>query len=311
MENIEIKDFKDLQCGENIYQSACVAPVEGGVDYDILTENKDLEYIDILNFSKAVTILAEFFDVNASVVVKDSFVCSAALGSSEEVAFEKVLEADSLAVYGGTVGFTKEVSLELAKQLKSMKVKNILSTSYSKEAVDYLSKSADINVVRINSPLQEIIGFTAKDIKVTPFGILAQEQNLSKLTKNSFKVVTKAKPGQQQAEDAIFAWKIAKHVKSHSAVIVKDLSTKAIVQSGVNGVVAAEKAMDLACENSKDAVLAVDGVIENEEVINAAIQGRIGLIIEAGDSKNSDKILKLAEKYNIVGIHTGIRNYKY
>ena len=54
------------------------------------------------------------------------------MGSSEEVAFEKVLEADSLAVYGGTVGFTKEVSLELAKQLKSMKVKNILSTSYSK-----------------------------------------------------------------------------------------------------------------------------------------------------------------------------------
>ena len=79
----------------------------------------------------------------------------------------------------------------------------------------------------------------------------------------------------------------------------------------MNGVVAAEKAMDLACENSKDAVLAVDGVIENEEVINAAIQGRIGLIIEAGDSKNSDKILKLAEKYNIVVIHTGIRNYKY
>lgn len=311
METIEIKDFKDLQSGENIYQSACIAPVEGGVEYDILTENKDLEYADILNLSKAVTILAEFFDVNASVVVKDSFICSAALGSSLDVAFEKVLEGDSLAVYGGTVGFTKEVSLDLAKRLKAMKVKNILSTKYSSEAEEFLTKTTDINVVRINSPLQEIIGFTAKDIKVTPFGILVQDQNLSKLTKNSFKVVTKNKPVQQLAEDAIFAWKIAKHVNSHSAVIVKDLSTKAIVQSEVNGVISVEKAMDLACENSKDAVLAVDGVIENEEAINAAIQGRIGLIIEAGDSKNSDKILKLAEKYNIVVIHTGIRNNKY
>ncbi len=69
--------------------------------------------------------------------------------------------------------------------------------------------------------------------------------------------------------------------------------------------------MDLACENSKEAVLALDGVIENEEVINAAIQGRIGLIIEAGDGANSTKIAKLADKYNISLITTGIRNNRY
>ena len=69
--------------------------------------------------------------------------------------------------------------------------------------------------------------------------------------------------------------------------------------------------MDIACENSKDAVLAVDGVIEQTEVINAAIQGRIGLIIEAGDSEDSQRIIELADKYNISVIHTGIRNYRY
>ena len=69
--------------------------------------------------------------------------------------------------------------------------------------------------------------------------------------------------------------------------------------------------MDIACENSKDAVMAVDGVIENEETINAAIQGRIGLIIEAGDGANSNKIAKLADKYNISIITTGLRNNKY
>ena len=69
--------------------------------------------------------------------------------------------------------------------------------------------------------------------------------------------------------------------------------------------------MDIACENSKDAVMAVDGVIENEETINAAIQGRIGLIIEAGDGANSSKIAKLADKYNISIITTGLRNNKY
>ena len=57
--------------------------------------------------------------------------------------------------------------------------------------------------------------------------------------------------------------------------------------------------------------MAVDGVIENEETINAAIQGRIGLIIEAGDGANSNKIAKLADKYNISIITTGLRNNKY
>ncbi len=113
------------------------------------------------------------------------------------------------------------------------------------------------------------------------------------------------------AEDAIFAWKVAKYTGSKSAVIAKDLSTKAISHCYMNGADAVEDAMDFACENSKDAVLAVDGFVENEETINAAIQGRIGLIIEAGDGSESKKLAKLADKYNIVIIATGIRNNKY
>ena len=79
----------------------------------------------------------------------------------------------------------------------------------------------------------------------------------------------------------------------------------------MNGADAVEKAMDFACENSKDAVLAVDGYVEDEETINAAIQGRIGLIIEAGDGSDSKKIAKIADKYNVSLITTGIRNYRY
>ena len=125
------------------------------------------------------------------------------------------------------------------------------------------------------------------------------------------KVAGKVKPTQQQAEDAIFAWKVAKYAKSNSVVIAKDLSTKAIVQGAANNITCAEQAMDIACENSKDAVMAVDSLIENEEVINAAIQGRIGLIIEAGNGFNSKSIVKLADKYELSIIQTGVRNYRY
>lgn len=311
METIEIGNFTDLPYGENINQAAFIAPVNDGIEYEILSENKNLEYIDYLNLSNVIKILGEFFDVHASAVSKENSICAAALGNSDTNALEKIVESDPVSITDSTIGFSKEVTAETAKLLTSAKIRNIISTKYQKEALDIFFKEQNINVIQIKSPLQEILGFITKDIKVTPFGYLIQEQNLSKLTKDSFKIMGKTKPTQQQAEDAIFAWKISKHTSSKSAVIAKDLSTRAIIQNYTNGIETVEKAMDAACENSKDAVLAVDGVIENEEVIHAAIQGRIGLIIEAGNGEKSSQITKLADKYNISLIATGIRNYKY
>lgn len=311
MENIEITNFNELPFGENVNQSASIAPIENGLEYEILSDNDALEYIDYLNSTKAIEILAEFFDVNAVAIAKENKLCSVALGNSVETAFEKIVDCDPLAVIGSTVGFSKELTLEVAKQLNAMKIRNVIATKFSKEALEYLLNNSEINVIQIKSPLQEVLGFNAKDIRVTPFGYLIQNQNDSKLTKSTFKVAGKTKPTQQQAEDAIFAWKIAKYSQSRCAVIAKDLSTKAIVQGRTNLAEAVESAMDIACENSKEAVLAVDGVIENEEVINAAIQGRIGLIIEANDGVNSEKITKLADKYEISLIKTGLRNNKY
>lgn len=311
METIEISNFTDLPYGENVHQSAVIAKNDEQIDYEILSENTNLEYIDFLNLSEAVKVLAEFFDVDSVAITKEASVCSVALGNNSETALAKAVDCDPSAVLDGTVGFTKEVTVDIAKQLKSMKVRNILATKFEKDALSYLLKNNDINIVKINSPLQELLAFNAKDIKVTPFGTLVQEQNLSKLGKDNFKVVTKSKPTQEQAEDAVFAWKISKYLKSKSVVIAKDLATKAIIQGKSNGIVTSEIAMDYACESSKDAVLAVDGTIDNEEIINAAIQGRIGLIIETGCGQLSDKIVKLADKYNLSVIHTSIQNNRY
>ena len=310
MESIEIKDLRDISHGENVYQNAAVAKPENGIEYEILSRNKELEYADYLNLSACVRILGEFFDVNSVVIANESSICSAALGATAEDAFEKAIDCDPISVFGSSIGFSKEVSLEAAKQLPSMHIKNILAPAFSKEAFSYLLET-DINIVKIDTPLHEVVGFDVKDIKVTPFGILVQEQNKSMLSKEAFNVVTQIKPSQEQAEDAIFAWKIAKHLKSKSAVVAKDLSTKAIIQGKTNMVTAVERAMDLACEYSKDAVLALDGVIENPRTLNAAIQGRIGLIIEAGDGKNSRDILNFADKYGLSMIFTKIRNNKY
>lgn len=98
METIEINNFTDLPFGENIHQTAAIAKIDEEIDYEILSENKNLEYIDFLNLTEAVKILGEFFDVNTAVITKESYICSVALGSSIETAYEKAIDCDPLAI---------------------------------------------------------------------------------------------------------------------------------------------------------------------------------------------------------------------
>lgn len=307
MEAIEIDNFTQLPDED---QYASISKTDATLEYDIISRNKDLEYIDYLDLSEAVKILGEFFDVNCAVISKNSHICSVALGSTTEEAFAKALDCDPVSVYNGTAGISKEITLENAKQFKLMKVKNIIAPSFSKEAFSYLLES-NINLIAVKTPLHELQGFDKKDIKVTPFGTLMCEQNTAKLTKETFKVVSQIKPTQEQVEDAVFGWKISKHLKSRSALVTKDLATRGIVQSKSNSNIAAEEVMNISCEYSKDAVLIIDGVIDNNEIINTAIQGRIGLIIDSGNGKNSSNILKYADKYGISIIFTGLRNNRY
>lgn len=310
MESIEINDIRDLACGENSHQAAGISKISEGVEYEILSRDKELDYVDYINLSENVKLLGEFFDVSSAVISKEGFVCAVALGATAEDAFAKVMDADPISIKDSTAGFSKEVSLEVAKLLISLNIKNVVATGFSKEAFSYLLDK-NINMVVIKTPLHELQGFCAKDIKVTPFGILVQEQNTTKLSKENFKVVSQTKPTQEQIEDGVFAWKISKHLKSSSVIIAKDLNARAIVQGRSNMIVAVESAMDLSCEHSKDGVMAVDSAIESLQVLNTAIQGRIGLIIESGDSNRSGDILKQADKYGISMIFTKIRNKRY
>ena len=122
--------------------------------------------------------------------------------------------------------------------------------------------------------------------------------------------MAKVKPTKEQIEDAIFAWKVAKFAKSNCAVIARDFKAAAIAQGQTNSIVAVEQALNYACDNSKEAVLASDSTIHAEDCIYSAVQGRISLIIQPGGSVKDQKIIETCDKYGIAMITTGIRNYK-
>ena len=201
-----------------------------------------------------------------------------------------------------TLIVTTEVESDIVKLLKNTNI--IAAPSFTKNAIEYM-EAHDICYVTIKTPLKEYKKYLSNEVKVTPLGTLTQIPNLSELDKDKFKVETKTKPTVEQIEDAVFAWKVAKHVNSQAIVIAKDLKTNAIAQGLQSASV--EFAIDYSCDMSKEAILASDMPITLHD-INVAAQGRIGLIIVPSASK---EVIAAADKFNISLVTTGFANILY
>lgn len=310
MKEYKFEEMKELRYGENPHQYAWLYRHDDMADYEVLFD-KELSYDNVLNLDEITKLLSEFFDVNAVAIMKHGNCCGFALGENLEDAYKKAFDYDPVSAFYGTIGFTKTVGVEIAKHVCSMGVKVLVAPDFEKDALEILQDSENLKLVKLNTPLQNFRKLCTEEVHITPFGVMIQNKNDSNLDKDLFKVVTKTKPTTEQIEDAIFAWKIVKHAKTDSAVIANNFKVLGISQGQSNATLAVENAINLACDGTKDAILATDGIIYSQDIVFAAAQGRISLIIQTGGSYKDKQIIELADKYGISMIMTGIRNHKY
>ena len=295
---MKIEDIK-LNYGENAFQNAGIESNDKTIDYET---SGNLTYVQILSLVKGLNLISEFYDVKAACTVKGTGVCAVALGQSLADAVQKVMDSNPIDFMSSVVVVSSEVDSEIARFLKDTNI--IAAPSYSKNALEIL-ETRGVTYVTINTPLKDYKQYISNDVKVTPLGTLTQTPNLSELDKDLFKVVSKAKPTVEQIEDAVFAWKVAKHNTSQAIVIAKDLKTNAIAQGLQSASV--EFALDYSCDSSKEAILASDMPITVHDV-NVASQGRIGLIIVPFAEKD---VVAQTDKYEMALITTGFTNISY
>jgi len=294
----EIMNISELNIvlGENSHQAAEVTDNDKMIDYEV---HGSLSYPQVLSVLKGLDVVSEFYDVNSACSIKGTDVCAAALGQSLADAVKKVMDSNPVDFLSATIVVSKEIDSETARFFKESNV--IVAPKYTKNALEYLD-SHNITYLVINTPLKEYKKYLSENTIVTPLGTLVQSPNLSELKQEGFKAVSKIKPTVEQIEDAVFAWKVAKHCRSQAYVIAKDLKTNA-VSCGLN-LSAVEFALDYSCEMSKEGILATDMPVEKHD-IEVASQGRIGVLIVPSADKS---IIDLADKYSMVLIETGFTN---
>lgn len=310
IKNYTMEKVSELRYGENPHQKAGRYNSPTLADYSQLW-GKELSYNNILDMTSALNIVSEFYDVPAAAIVKHQAPCGVALGKNIFDAYQKAFDCDPISAFGGIVAFSQTVTEPVAKLLNSVFLEVIIAPDFEDEALDILKTKKNIRIIKMNTSLAEYKKITNEEIKFTPFGVLIQENDTKELDKDTFKIVSKTKPTAEQIEDAIFAWKVAKHAKSNAIVIAKDFKTLAIGQGQTNRVCAMEWALNYACDASKDAVVASDGFFPAIDNIHAAAQGRISLIIQPGGSIKDSEVIAEADKYNISMITTGIRHFKH
>lgn len=295
MENMEF--IKDLSAGATISQSAKLYKTQDIIDY---TSSADLAYADIINLTLAMNVLSEFYDVCATVLVKNNTLTGVALGATMIESFEKAVDCNPIDSICGVVAFSKKLTIDIARLLTSQHV--VVAPELDNEVKD-LFDNKKIKFVEIKTPLKEYKNYLIEEIFVTPFGTIVQDKNKKELDKELFKVVSKTKPTVEQIEDAIFAWKITKYIRSAGVVVAKDFKMTGISQGLQTP--AFEYALNVACDNAKEAVLASDVPLSVHD-LNVAVQDRISLIIQPGVSPD---VLKQADKFNVAMITTGISNF--
>ncbi len=311
------KDFLDLSLekvltlryGENPHQKA-------GLYYPANTnrpvlrqlQGKELSFNNLLDLDTALNIIKEFKEP-AAVIVKHASPCGVGIDKKKlSLAYQKAYLVDTLSSFGGVVALNRKVDKQTALAILKSEFKECITAPvFSQESLRLFSEKKNLILAECSleglNPLKE-------DIRTTLFGYLVEEPDLICYRKDNLKVVSKRKPTPREWEDLLFAWSVAKYVKSNAVVVAKN---KKILGIG-GGQPARVLAVKIALEKAKDlkgASLASDGFFPKEDAIKLAYRKGIRAIIQPGGSIKDKDLIRLVDSFKMAMVFTGIRHFRH
>lgn len=309
---------QDMRYGENPHQKAAfyreIGKKTGSITDAVQLNGKELSFNNINDTNGALELLKEFSEPTV-VACKHGNPCG--VGSADTIveAWNKAFAADKVSIYGGIVVVNREVTEELAEEMKKVFLEVIVAPSYETSALAALQSKKNVRVLELKDigvPQDE----NAYDLKKVNGGLIVQTIDSKLLIEDELKVVTQRKPTEKEMEDMLFAWKVVKFVKSNGIALAKEKQTVGIGPGQVNRVWAArqstEHAVELIGEDAAiGAVLASDAFFPFDDCVVAAHEAGITAIIQPGGSIRDEDSIKKCNEYGIAMVFTGMRHFKH
>jgi phosphoribosylaminoimidazolecarboxamide formyltransferase/IMP cyclohydrolase len=305
-----------LRYGENPHQQAAFYRGCGAGPGTLAAANqlqgKALSYNNIADADAALKCIGEFADSPACVIVKHANPCGVALDGSLLSAYERAFACDATSAFGGIIAFNQELDSETARLIIERQfVEVIVAATISADAAQALESKPNVRVLA-TGPVARPLG--KQTFKPVSGGLLLQSADHGRIQRADLKVVSERAPGDDEINDLLFAWRVAKHVKSNAIVYARNQQTIGIGAGQMSRVVSAR----IAGIKAEDAELEVAGSVMSSDAffpfrdgIDAAGEAGISAIIQPGGSMRDEEVIKAANEHSMAMVFTGMRHFNH
>lgn len=314
--NVQYTKTQDMRYGENPHQKAAFYVEDDAQDASVSTakqlQGKELSFNNVADTDSALETV-KLFDEPACVIVKHANPCGVAVATDIKTAYELAFATDPESAFGGIIAFNRELDAETAQLIVDKQFSEvIIAPSVSDDAAAAVSAKKNVRLLACGE--WGSVRPTSYDYKRVNGGLLIQEKDNGMVSKDELKIVTKVQPSDEQMDELLFAWKVAKMVKSNAIIYAKDGRTIGVgagQMSRVNSArIAAIKAEHANLE-IKGAVMASDAFFPFRDGIDNAAKVGISAVIQPGGSMRDEEVIAAADEHGMAMVFTGMRHFRH
>ena len=306
---------QELRYGENPHQTAAFyisAPARFGVATTTQLQGKELSYNNYNDTDAAFECVAEFSEQPTVVIVKHANPCGVASALTLSDAWDDALACDPVSAFGGIVAVNRTLDEETAEKISSIFTEVIIAPDITEGAKTLLAKKKNLRVLTTGGlPDPTEAGITFKSLAG---GFLLQTRDAGRVLAESLKIVTERAPSQKELEDMLFAFRVAKHVKSNAIVYAKNLATLGVGAGQMNRVDSARIAAwrgQAAKLDFAGCAVASDAFFPFADGLEAAIAAGATSVIQPGGSIRDAEVIEAANKAGIAMVFTNMRHFRH
>ena len=307
---------QDLRYGENAHQQAALYrdfhPVSGSLVTAKQIQGKELSYNNIADADAAWECVKSFTET-ACVIVKHANPCGVAVGGDALEAYSKAFKTDPTSAFGGIIALNCTLDEAAAQQISKQFVEVLMAPNFTPQALEVFKTKVNVRILQIDLP-ESGGGRNSIDVKRVGSGLLMQTADNHELTLADLRVVSKLKPTPAQLQDLLFAWKVAKYVKSNAIVFCAGGMTLAVGAGQMSRIdsarIASIKAANAGLHLDGSAV-ASDAFFPFRDGLDVVVDAGATCVIQPGGSMRDEEVIAAADERGVVMVLSGVRHFRH
>ncbi|MEE9387169.1 MAG: bifunctional phosphoribosylaminoimidazolecarboxamide formyltransferase/IMP cyclohydrolase [Paracoccaceae bacterium] len=313
-----------LRYGENPHQSAAFY-LDGSNRPGVATarqlQGKELSYNNINDTDAAFELVSEFApsDGPACAIIKHANPCGVARGATLAQAYQNAFDCDRTSAFGGIIALNQTLDGETAQEIVKIFTEVVIAPDADADAIEVFKTKKNLRLLTTGSLADPRAG--GLTVRQVSGGLLMQDKDTGHIGLDDLKVVTERQPNQQELADLLFAWTVAKHVKSNAIIYVKDAATVGVGAGQMSRVdstrIAARKSQDMADALglpeplARGAVVASDAFFPFADGLLSAAEAGATAVIQPGGSMRDDEVIAAANDAGLAMVFTGMRHFRH